>query len=257
MTDGKNAGIVCNGTTDTIGQTVDDPLYCNYKWYAATNSAVPFRREIPVDQEKGVYQVRLHFAELVSAFAACCSGHASEQCWFCRVAASSEWFYSHLYASLTSDSFVQYFTAEKKRTFGVKVENVTVASELDVFASAGGIKKAFVIELNNTEISDGKVTIEFVKSVNNPILSGVEVIRHRRTCGIPKVRALCRSVPCSSGGDFGSQNFGLSCLPFRIRYSFLMANGPTQQGQILRIRFFLAKGKEERLVTTLSLQVAI
>ena len=63
--DGKNALIVCDGTTDIIGQTVNDPLYCSYKWYAASNSAVPFRREIPVDQD-GVYQVRLHFAELVS-----------------------------------------------------------------------------------------------------------------------------------------------------------------------------------------------
>ena len=76
------------------------------------------------------------------------------------------------------------------RTFDVKVENVTVASELDVFARAGGIKKAYVIELNNTELTDGKVTIEFVKSVNNPILSGVEVIRYRKPCGIPKVRTL-------------------------------------------------------------------
>ena len=76
VTDGKNAAILCNRTTDTIGRTVDDPLYCTYKWYATANSAVPFRREISVDQAKGVYQVRLHFAELVSGFAAL-------MCWAC------------------------------------------------------------------------------------------------------------------------------------------------------------------------------
>ena len=77
--DGKNAGYFCDGNTDTIGQTVNDILYCTYKWYATTNSAVPFRRELPVDQD-GIFQVRLHFAELVSSFALSCCQRASRQC---------------------------------------------------------------------------------------------------------------------------------------------------------------------------------
>ena len=223
--DGKNALIVCDGTTDIIGQTVNDPLYCSYKWYAASNSAVPFRREIPVDQE-GIYQVRLHFAELVSAVLLFCCG-CGPVLWtmlnlsFCSLVEMI------VLTSPTLDSFDQRFTSAKKRIFDVKVEDVTVASKLDVFASAGGNKKAYIIELNNTDCRDGKVTIEFGKSVSDPILSGVEVIRYgqpMKTCGIPKVRTHFRSFTCfGRGGGFGWKNFGLNFFGLLFLFACLVS----------------------------------
>ena len=109
------------------------------------------------------------------------------------------------------NSFVQHFTEAKKRMFDVKVENVMVASKLDVFVSAGGAKKAYVIELNNVDCRDGKMTIEFAQSVNNPILSGLEVIRYgqpvTKTCGIPKVRTQFHAMSCSSSGGCGCRSW--------------------------------------------------
>ena len=143
---------------------------------------------------------------------------------------------------------VQHFTTTKKRVFDVKVENVMVAPKLDVFASAGGIKKAYVIELNNTDCRDGKVTIEFVNSVNNPILSGVEVVRYGqpKTCGVPKVRTHFRSEPCRGvrGGLLVRDSIAFWFVSTCI-YSFSIHRGLARETPPWHIRFILPKVKEE------------
>jgi Malectin domain len=55
------------------------------------------------------------------------------------------------------------------------VENSTVAKGLDVFQAAGGINKVIVLEKILT-INDGFATIKLVRSIENPIVSGIEII---------------------------------------------------------------------------------
>jgi Malectin domain len=47
-----------------VANTVDDELYCTNRWFASYHGP-PFVYEIPVSVA-GLYEIRLHFAELVS-----------------------------------------------------------------------------------------------------------------------------------------------------------------------------------------------
>jgi Malectin domain len=49
----------------SINNTVDDDLYCTFRWYAPWHKS-PYIYDIPVPSQSN-YLVRLHFAEIVSA----------------------------------------------------------------------------------------------------------------------------------------------------------------------------------------------
>jgi len=67
-----------------------------------------------------------------------------------------------------------YFTAPGSRAFNVKVENSLLMGSLDVVQEVGP-KTAFVLEQIYT-VTDGAVTIELDKSIENPMISGIEII---------------------------------------------------------------------------------
>jgi len=63
-----------------------------------------------------------------------------------------------------------------KRVFDVNVEGGAKELEgFDVFRSAGGLNKAIVREFTHT-VTDGKLSIEFIRQVENAKVSGIEII---------------------------------------------------------------------------------
>lgn len=65
-------------------------------------------------------------------------------------------------------------SAAGQRSFSVNVDGTTVLSKLDVFAEAGrrvGTMRSFPVT------SDGVVDLDFIHEVNNPMVSGIEIIQ--------------------------------------------------------------------------------
>ena len=68
------------------------------------------------------------------------------------------------------------FTSPGKRIFHVEINGQRVISDLDIFAAAPGRAKALVKEVSTAADDKGIVTVKLVKSVDNPQLSGIEVL---------------------------------------------------------------------------------
>jgi len=74
--------------------------------------------------------------------------------------------------------FAEIFTGIKKagqRVFDVKIEGATELSDYDIFDLTGGINIG-VMETFITEVNDGNLTIEFLHLVENPKISGIEIL---------------------------------------------------------------------------------
>ncbi len=67
-------------------------------------------------------------------------------------------------------------TGPGQRVFDVYVEGSKLISGLDVFAAAG-FGKALVKELDNIQVTDGQLNIEFTATANNAMVNGIEVLR--------------------------------------------------------------------------------
>ncbi len=67
-------------------------------------------------------------------------------------------------------------TAAGQRVFDVYVEGNKLIAGLDIFAEVG-FGKALVKELNNVQVTDGQLNIEFTATTNNALVNGIEVIR--------------------------------------------------------------------------------
>ncbi len=66
-------------------------------------------------------------------------------------------------------------TAVNARTFDVRLENTTVTANFDVFQQAGGIDRAIVRSYNAT-ITDGNVTIDFIRRIENAKISAIAIV---------------------------------------------------------------------------------
>ncbi len=66
-------------------------------------------------------------------------------------------------------------TAANTRRFDVRLENATVLSNFDIWATAGGIDRAIVREFPVT-VTDGAVSIDFMKRIENAKISAIEII---------------------------------------------------------------------------------
>jgi hypothetical protein len=66
------------------------------------------------------------------------------------------------------------FTATNKRIFDVWIEDKIAIRKLDIIARAGP-RTALMIPFT-TSVSDGFATITFVKAVENPMVSGIEIV---------------------------------------------------------------------------------
>ena len=66
-------------------------------------------------------------------------------------------------------------TAVGTRTFDVRLEGKTVLSAYDIFKTSGGIDKA-VTESFPVTITDGAVTLDFLRRVENAKISAIEIV---------------------------------------------------------------------------------
>lgn len=66
------------------------------------------------------------------------------------------------------------YTVAGKRVFDVRIEGTTALSNFDIAARAGG--KAKLVKTFTVNVTDGMVTIETIRKIENPLLSGIELI---------------------------------------------------------------------------------
>lgn len=67
-----------------------------------------------------------------------------------------------------------FFTQPGRRVFDVRAEGATAVSDVDI-AGAVGSKHAYDVRFD-VEVQDGELDLDFVKKVDNPLVSAIEVI---------------------------------------------------------------------------------
>jgi hypothetical protein len=72
------------------------------------------------------------------------------------------------------------FHSSNERVFSVSIEGNTVLSRYDIFADVGRLKPTQK-KFTGISVTDGKLTIQFVRHVNNAKISGIEIIRKSKT----------------------------------------------------------------------------
>lgn len=60
------------------------------------------------------------------------------------------------------------------RKFGIKAEGATLVASQDIYAEAGS--KTALMKTFNVTVTDGALSLEFIRITNNPIVNGIEVI---------------------------------------------------------------------------------
>ena len=68
-----------------------------------------------------------------------------------------------------------YFSAAGSRKFNVTINGTQVLSAFDIFAAAGAKNKAIVAQFTVKANASGQYLIQFTSTVNQSLLSGVEV----------------------------------------------------------------------------------
>ncbi len=66
-------------------------------------------------------------------------------------------------------------TAANQRTFDVRLENTAVLSNFDIWSQAGGIDRAITRQFN-VNVTDGTMTIDFIRRIENAKISAIEII---------------------------------------------------------------------------------
>jgi hypothetical protein len=62
-----------------------------------------------------------------------------------------------------------------ERVFSVKVGEQEI-KDLDVFAKTGGLNRAYVVTMDNVNITNGKLDITFTENIQSPEINGIEII---------------------------------------------------------------------------------
>ncbi len=69
-----------------------------------------------------------------------------------------------------------YVTGPGQRLFDVAINGVTVLSDFDIFATAGGENRAIAVTFGTTADPDGNVVITFTAGVQEPKINGITVV---------------------------------------------------------------------------------
>jgi hypothetical protein len=123
-----------------IALTENDTLYQTYRGNTGSITPRTMTFELPVAGGPSVVNLRLHFAELY---------------WGARAAGGVG-----------------------SRVFDIIVEGVTVKDNFDIFATAGGSRRALVVPIQGVAVNDGSLTITLKAEVDYAAISGIEVIRN-------------------------------------------------------------------------------
>ena len=65
--------------------------------------------------------------------------------------------------------------AAGRRLFDISAEGALLVHNFDIFATAGGLNKAYVLALDNIAVSDGTLNLVLKASVDYPSIAGIEV----------------------------------------------------------------------------------
>jgi hypothetical protein len=90
-----------------------------------------------------------------------------------------------------------YQTAAGKRVFSVLINDTTVLSNFDVFATAGAQYKAVVREFTATPNASGQVVIKFNTVTDNATISGIEILTTQCGTGLQYCSSACVSAGTS------------------------------------------------------------
>ena len=112
-----------------------------------------------------------------------------------------------------------------KRTFDVTIDTTKVLTSYDIVADAGnatGVMKTFPV------VSDGTVDVSFAHKLNNPEISGVEIVR---TDGpTPPNPDTVQNVGFSDTGVLGYQTLPDTGIPWHFARGATMINGTVYYG---------------------------
>jgi PKD repeat protein len=112
-----------------------------------------------------------------------------------------------------------------KRTFDVTLDTTKVLTNYDIVADAGnatGVMKSFPV------VSDGTVDVSFAHKINNPLISGIEIVR---TDGPPPPNAdMVQNVGFSGTGVLGYQTMPATGISWHLARGATMINGTVYYG---------------------------
>ena len=132
------------GQTSTIGGAIDgtpnDALYQSERYGGGSESGSPPPFTYEFDVDNGTYDVALHLAETWFGLQGTCEDQATS----------------------ADDSDI----CIGDRVFSVSAEGQTVLSEYDIYAEAGGSATAIVETIQDIEVTDGTLTLEFFTGPN-------------------------------------------------------------------------------------------
>jgi hypothetical protein len=69
-----------------------------------------------------------------------------------------------------------YLSGSGQRLFSVSINNNTVLSNFDIYASAGGRNKAIARSFSATANSSGQIVIQFISGTQNPKINGIAIV---------------------------------------------------------------------------------
>ncbi len=103
------------------------------------------------------------------------------------------------------------WTAAGQRKFNVTVNGVSMLTAFDVFAAAGGYKKAVMRLMTVSASSSGQIVIAFAQAgADNPFISGIEITSNSGVTPIPPTATpLPSPTPSTNGSPYSGTPYGL------------------------------------------------
>jgi N-acetylneuraminic acid mutarotase len=71
------------------------------------------------------------------------------------------------------------YTTAGKRKFSVKAEGATILSDFDITTAGGG--RAALVKTFSLSVTDGTLNLQFIKNIDNPVVSAIEVIAQQQS----------------------------------------------------------------------------
>jgi alcohol dehydrogenase (cytochrome c) len=63
-----------------------------------------------------------------------------------------------------------------ERVFSFNVGGQNEFKDFDVWVKSGGAQRAYVVTVDNVEVTDGKLVITFAADVQSPEINGIEIL---------------------------------------------------------------------------------
>jgi len=126
-----------------------------------------------------------------------------------------------------------HFDSAGKRVCDVKIQGKTVAEKLDIFAQVGKFA-AWDDTLDDVQVVDGRLTIDFVYAVSLPCISGIviegEDFTRKINCGGPALRDYAADFAGSESAEASRRMRKVACDDFYVDWATaLFGQGPAEE----------------------------